>query len=253
MEAYQRSLRDLNALNYQNHVSRNLTSKNELIKIMSAIKKRRLVCGSNTAIISINRDKIIKRSRMKTLRAPDSMLLEHMEDLISNMEKNIDLAMKNACSRCGSTFSKGSEMTNNTSTATTTNSNTTTTHGADLPVNLPATFKRWVPIPYGSASANKNKRLVIEQTGRYDGSKFVPKLPGKSLCWNSNKSRLESRMCCLLDYMLKRGIKEWSSSNSSVSSMLVENISLKLLVGTEKDNEIVPHIEQEDIHIYLLL
>jgi hypothetical protein len=252
MEAYKHALLELNTLNYKNHVSRDLTGKKKLLETLSTMRRQRTGSQLNTAILSINRDKIAvfrkKRGggfKMKLLRAPEEYLIEQMTDLLISAERHVDKAMKNGCSRCngGGRASSPNEETS------------TTTHCADMPVFLPPVFKRWVVLPFGSVKPlpSGKKRLIVEQTGRYDGPMFVPNLPGKSLFWTSNNSRLESRTCCLLDFINKRGIKEWGCSNTSVSSKLVENISLKLCSSSDSDNEFVRHIEQEDINISLLL
>lgn len=254
MEAYKHALLKLNTLNYKNHVSRDLTGKKKLLETLSAMRRQRTGSQLNTAILGVNRDKIAafkkKRgggSKMKLLRAPEEYLIEQMTDLLTSTERHVDKAMKNGCSRCSS-CGGGRASSPNVETST-------TTYGADMPVFLPPVFKRWVVLPFGSVEPlpSGKKRLIVEQTGRYDGPLFVPNVPGRSLFWTLNNSRLESRTCCLLDFLNKRGIKEWGRSSTSVSSKLVENISLKLCSSSDRDNEFVRHIEQEDINISLLL
>ena len=248
MEAYQRVLLELNALNYKNHVSRDLVGKKQLLETLSALKRHRTESQLNTAILCVNIDRTAalrrrRGSKMKLLRVPEEYLVDQMTDLLITAERHVDKAMKNGCSRC----SGGDRSSPNGTTST-------TTHGADMPVFLPPVFKRWVVLPCGRVKPRPSgtKRLIVEQTGRYDGSLFIPNNPGKSLFWTSISSHLESRTCCLLDFINKRGIKEWGRANTSVSSKLVENISLKLRSSSNGDDEFVRHIEQEDINISLL-
>lgn len=257
MEAYEHAISQLNVLNYKNHISRDLARKKHLLEALSNMRRERALCQLNTAILSVNRDKIavFKKKRggvtkMKLLGVPEEYLLEQMTDLLTSAERHVDKAMKNGCSRCSSCSNRTTSPPNEVATTH------TTTHGADMPVFLPPVFKRWVVLPFGGVkplSSTGKKRLIVEQTGRYDGPLFVPNIPGKSLFWTSNNSHLESRTCCLLDFINKRGIKEWSCSNTSASSKLVENISLKLGSNSDRDNEFVRDIEQEDINISLLL
>lgn len=251
MDEYKHALLELNTLNYKNYVSSDLAGKKRLLEILSTIKRKRVETQLNTMILSVNRKKMItmfnnKRkcgSKVKLLRAPENYLIEQVTDLLRSAEQHIDKAMKNGCSKCGG-GSQVSSLDENT-----------TTHGSDMPIFLPRTFPRWVVLPYGSVKplSTGKKRLIVEQTGRYDGPLFIPNIPGKSLFWTSNNSHLESRMCCLLDFMNKRAVKEWGRSNTSASSRLVENISLKLCPSSNTDNEIVRNIEQQDINISLLL
>lgn len=252
MEDYKHALLELNTLNYKNYVSRDLVGKKKLLACLTNMRRKREASRLNTAILSVNRDRIasFKKTRgggnkMKLLSVPEQILTDQMTDLLISAERHVDKAMRNGCYRCS-----GSGRAFRTDGDT-----STTTHGADMPVYLPPVFKRWIVLPFGSAQLlpSGKKGLAIEQTGRYDGPLFVPNIPGRSLFWTSNNSCLESRTCCFLEFMNKRGIKEWGRPNTSGSSRLVENISLKLCPSSVRDDELVQHIEQEDIIISLLL
>ncbi|KAK3874368.1 hypothetical protein Pcinc_020663 [Petrolisthes cinctipes] len=248
-------------LSYKGNITRELVAKRTLLETVRQIDKRRREIDTSTAIFSISYEKISKKhkqrkkmsTKMKLLRSSERIMEEQLDDLLESAEMYIDTAMKNVCSRCGTTTAVAPSF-----------ATATTTHGADLPINLPPFSKRWMAIPpgrkqtptdhsFGDERKRCEKRLIVEQIGRYDGSRFVPNFSGKPLFWTSKGTNLGSKTCCLLDYLYKRGFRDLGTVNAAMSSRLVESISLKLASEDNDNNEIISHIERQDINTSILL
>ncbi|KAK3884963.1 hypothetical protein Pcinc_010806 [Petrolisthes cinctipes] len=188
-------------LSYKGNITRELVAKRTLLETARQIDKRRREIDTSTAIFSISYEKISKKHKqrkkmstnMKLLRSSERIMEEQLNDLLESAEMYIDTAMKNGCSRCGTTTAVAPSF-----------AAATTKHGADLPINLPPFSKRWVAIPpgrkqtptdhsFGDERKRCEKRLIVEQIGRYDGSRFVPNFSGKLLFWTSKGTNLGHR------------------------------------------------------------
>lgn len=253
MEGYRHLVKEVNELNYKNNITRVVPSRRKVIDALKRLNNYRSTNRLNTALFALNYKNILKRqrsdsSKMKTLKTPDTFVQSNVREALESLEKSVDAFIKRECSLCGPIISPPSSQV--------------TTHGADLPINF-SLAKRWVVLPSGRTRDNNNnnnegrrsssRRLIVEQTGRYEGPRFVPYRAGRYLRWMSNNSTLISKNCCLLDYLNKRALKESSIAKDFKQSKFIESISLKLAAQNVRDNEIVTHIDQEDIKVAILL
>ena len=224
MEKYCHLIQEINELNYRNNISREVSSRRKIIDAFSRLEKYRSTSTINTAIFAINYKNMLKKQRggkIKTLKIPDAFVQSKTREVLKLLEKSVDAGIKKECSLCGPIRTPPSS------------SQATTTHGTDLPINF-ACAKRWIP--------SSRRHLIIEQTGRYEGPRFVPYSAGKYLHWVSNNSTLESKNCCLLDYLNRKALEE--------NILDIENISLQLVV---RNNDTVTHIDEENIKVAILL
>ena len=255
MEEYRILIKEVNEVIYKNDISNMVPSKREVIDALKRLHNYRSTSKLNTALFDLNCKNILKRqqkrcSKMKTLRTPDAFVQNKAREALMSLEKSVDATIKMECSLCGP--------------ITTPPTSQATTHGADLPINF-SSAKRWIALPSGRTRDNNNnnnnerrrssssRRLIVEQTGRYEGPRFVPHRAGRHLHWVSNNSTLVSKNCCLLDYLNKLALKESSIAKDFKQSKFIESISLKLATQNVRDNEIVTHIDQEDIKVAILL
>lgn len=252
MEGYGHLITEVNELNYNNKISRVVPSRRKVIDVLKRLNNYRSIKRLNTALFTINYNNILKRqqgklsnSKMRTLKTPDAFVQSNAKEALQSLEKSVDAFIKRGCSLCGPLkpppFSQ------------------TTTHRTDLPVNF-SSAKRWVALPSGRTRDNNegeksssSRRLIIEQTGRYEGPRFVPYSAGRHLHWVSNNNPLESKNCCLLEYLNKRAIKKSSVAKDFKQSKFIESISLKLAAQNVRDNDIVTDIDQEHIKVAILL
>nr|BDT63222.1 MAG: wsv267-like protein [Hemigrapsus takanoi nimavirus]GBG35343.1 wsv267-like protein [Hemigrapsus takanoi nimavirus] len=252
MEGYRHLIKEVNELNYKNIISRVVPSRRKVIDALKRLNNYRSTNRLNTALFTLNYKNILKgqqkrysnNSKMKTLKTPDAFVQSNVREDLQSLEKSVDAAIKRKCSLCGPIRTPSSSQA--------------TTHGTDLPINF-SSAKRWVVLPSGRTDINNegrrssSRRLIVEQTGRYEGPRFVPNSAGRHLHWASNNNTLVSKNCCLLDYLNKRALKESSIAKHLKQSKCIESISLKLAAQNVRDNEIVTRIDQEDIKVAILL
>lgn len=215
MTEYRYLVEKANELNYK----KNVTSRREIIDTLKRLNNYRIT--HSTALFTVNYK---NKRKMKTLKIPDAFVQSNVREVLQSLEKKVDAIMREQCSLCGSIK---------------TPLLSSTTQGANLPMNF-SSAKRWIVLPSGR-TRDKGRRLIVEQTGRYEGPRFIPQSAGRHLHWVSNDNTLLSKNCCLLDYLNKKSVAK--------DFKFIENISLKLA----KDNEIVKHIDQEDILAAVLL
>lgn len=221
----------VNELNYRNSISRVVPSRREVINTLKSLNDYRSTNTLNTALFILNYK---QKSKIKTLKMPDTFVQNNIREVLKSLEKKVDAAIKRECSLCGPIGSPPSSQA--------------TTHGADLPIHF-SSAKRWIVLPSGGTGQIKGGRVVIEQTGRYEGPRFVPYSAGKYLHWISNSSPLLSKNCCLLDYLNKQAITKSSIHEDSTQSEFIESISLKLAT----QSEFTTHTDREDITVTILL
>ena len=248
MEGYRQLINETNKLSYINVITKVVPSRRKIVDALKLLNDYRSTNKLNTALFVLNYKNILNKmrcsSKMKTLRTPNSFVQRETKEVVKLLEKSVDAAIKRECSLCGPIRTSPSSQA--------------TTHGRDLPINF-SSAKRWVVLPSGRTRGNKNegrsqpRRLIVEQTGRYEGARFVPRNAGKHLHWVTNNSTLVSKNCCLLEYLNKRALKKNSVTKDYKQGKFIESISLKLGPQNVKEKEIVTRIDQEDIKVAILL
>lgn len=237
-----------NLMSYCNYVARDIVPRSEILEVFKRIAQARK--GKNTAVIGINFKILMERmkrrdflqSKMKILRASETLVSDTVEELLNAAELQLDDAFRGACSNCSGASSPAEAKT---------------THGSDLPIHLPTGCQRFLFLPgIGGTTEGRGRlqnRLVVEQIGRYDGPYFIPNRSGKHLFWTARGGNLTSKTCCLMDYLAKRGARDYTRNSDTIKSRYVESISLQLETTQERDNTILREIEKEIIEIALIL